>query len=1240
MNYKIAGHTVEFPHRAYGVQLGFMDKVLRSLDSSTNALLEAPTGSGKTLSLLCSALAWQTKVKQDSYADMWEQQKAEAKPAEDLEGFRYTGGRTAADKCQSDAPESSSAEVDEEDDCGEVVLHRDKKRKKKTPKIYYATRTHSQIAQVVRELKRTKYRPKMAILASREHYCVHKTVSKKQNKDEECEKLNREEHGCKFKRNVTKLFALQNSHFLQVHDIEDLAKAGRDHKACPYYAARHYAEEAELIFCPYSYLLDPVVRAAMMVDIDGAVLTFDEAHNIEDTCREAASADLELEILSEVYAALQHVNSLGGKPEIYLPLGAAFAKLIGWLRQRADGGDLRPAGFERFEGIVAGHQAMAELKEAGLGQEEVEVLWQLYNEARAEEDKANQQSKAAGQQGGAAAEGAEQAPAAGASVGTGLRVGGLTLGVLSRLLTVLRLMYAAGSEHVRDYRLAIQKWVRHGDGNNNRGKGRNFRRNTNEDGQGEVSGWVVQFCLWSLNPAVAFHEVSEKARSVLLTSGTLAPMATFASELGVAFPTRLEAPHVVDMRRQVWAGAIGSGPDGTVLQATFKHTDTHKFQDSIGKCILQTCQVVPDGVLVFFPSYSLLDKLTTRWKATGLWGQINALKKLVSEPRGTGEAFDGVMTEYYAAIRKGKGAVFLAICRGKGAVFLAICRGKVSEGLDFADGNARAVMIFGIPFPNLKDTKVDLKKKYNDEGSRTKGLLSGDKWYTQQAFRALNQAIGRCIRHRCDYGAIMLIDDRFRNPRFQEHLSRWVKGALAVQPNFNDALQSVTNFFARVTADPPRPPGSAPLGAAAPTSTAAGAPLLGQVPLEPSAAATAATAAAGSGKPAKGSKKGDSKRGVAGESRLKAPGEAQSSQFASAVTPGDWKLGGDDNMWPDDGFGFQELPRMDTVQQQPPASGAGPQQKSPCHGMEGAQQQQGAAAGDASTASQPAEFQPEAWPEDGGGSCSQALNFDDWQPLHQHAGVQDESAARQQQQHARAHMISEHANREATWSVGVTAASALDALIQRWAHEDWQDARLYLQQHEGLDQLTQSDGSLDDVAWRGILECFHFAKERLHDTGSLDPQQAQRDPQHAWVDPDPAGLPEEPDFVPDSPGVPETPPDEFDAHPSSGYGVPTVAADHANGATGVAIPATGSEGRSSGGKRGGASKENAQAQDQQVMKKRYLRSKNAAAAEAIRNKRARAQTGSISSCKAAFYAKTLESDSEDEDDDAFQAGPG
>lgn len=42
-----------------------------------------------------------------------------------------------------------------------------------------------------------------------------------------------------------------------------------------------------------------------------------------------------------------------------------------------------------------------------------------------------------------------------------------------------------------------------------------------------------------------------------------------------------------------------------------------------------------------------------------------------------------------------------------------------------------------------------------------KQVLTGEGWYNQQASRAVNQAVGRVIRHRHDYGAIIFCDERF-----------------------------------------------------------------------------------------------------------------------------------------------------------------------------------------------------------------------------------------------------------------------------------------------------------------------------------------------------------------------------------------------------------------------------------------------------------------------------------------------
>jgi len=49
--------------------------------------------------------------------------------------------------------------------------------------------------------------------------------------------------------------------------------------------------------------------------------------------------------------------------------------------------------------------------------------------------------------------------------------------------------------------------------------------------------------------------------------------------------------------------------------------------------------------------------------------------------------------------------------------------------------------------------------------------LAGDAWYVQQAARAVNQAMGRVIRHRRDYGAIILADERFRARPGPAHFS-------------------------------------------------------------------------------------------------------------------------------------------------------------------------------------------------------------------------------------------------------------------------------------------------------------------------------------------------------------------------------------------------------------------------------------------------------------------------------------
>lgn len=96
--------------------------------------------------------------------------------------------------------------------------------------------------------------------------------------------------------------------------------------------------------------------------------------------------------------------------------------------------------------------------------------------------------------------------------------------------------------------------------------------------KGDVSSqWTYALNLWCLNPAVVLKEVRVSTRSIIVTSGTLSPLASYQTELDIDFKLQLEANHVIPANR-VWVGTISQGPRNTILNGTFKTTGTFDYQ--------------------------------------------------------------------------------------------------------------------------------------------------------------------------------------------------------------------------------------------------------------------------------------------------------------------------------------------------------------------------------------------------------------------------------------------------------------------------------------------------------------------------------------------------------------------------------------------------------------------------------------------------------------------------------------
>lgn len=253
--------------------------------------------------------------------------------------------------------------------------------------------------------------------------------------------------------------------------------------------------------------------------------------------------------------------------------------------------------------------------------------------------------------------------------------------------------------------------------------------------------------------------------------------------------TTLSCGHVIPPENLcVWTLAT-SRPGMEPFEFSYQRRGDREMISQLGLAILNMCSIIPDGVVIFFPSYGYLDEVVTVWQqkqgtsAQSIWDRLNARKALFREARGGPS--DDVLHEYSQAI--------LDEANGnKGALLLSVVGGKMSEGINFSDRLGRCVMVIGLPYPNIASADWKAKIEYiettsvtnltgqgmSKEQATARAKQTARDFYENACMRAVNQSIGRAIRHQGDYAAIVLVDRRYGTDRIRSKLPGWIRGGL------------------------------------------------------------------------------------------------------------------------------------------------------------------------------------------------------------------------------------------------------------------------------------------------------------------------------------------------------------------------------------------------------------------------------------------------------------------------------
>ena len=267
MKFKIDDLDVFFPYEyIYPEQYEYMVELKRTLDAQGHCLLEMPTGTGKTITLLSLITSYQLAHK----------------------------------------------------GIGKLVYC--------TRTVHEMEKVLSEL-RLLHKYQQTQLgegRAKMLALglSSRKNLCIHPVVSGEGSRESV-------DAGCR-KRTASwvRAAAMENADIevctyfdgfdragadgmlpAGVYTLHELREFGRQKGWCPYFIARHMMNFANVVVYNYQYLLDPKVSGIISRELEReSVVVFDEAHNIDNVCIEALSVNIRQQT---VEGATRNLTRLG-----------------------------------------------------------------------------------------------------------------------------------------------------------------------------------------------------------------------------------------------------------------------------------------------------------------------------------------------------------------------------------------------------------------------------------------------------------------------------------------------------------------------------------------------------------------------------------------------------------------------------------------------------------------------------------------------------------------------------------------------------------------------------------------------------------------------------------------------------------------------------------------------------------------------------------------------------------------
>ncbi|KZV64933.1 DNA repair helicase [Peniophora sp. CONT] len=609
MKFFIDDLPVVFPYdRIYPEQYAYMCDLKRTLDATGHCVLEMPSGTGKTVSLLSLIVSYQ----------------------------QFFPTKRKLVYCSRTVPEIEKA-------LAELKRLMDYR---------------ISLAETPEEREKEQNFTGLG-LTSRKNLCIHPEVSKeKKGKvvDARCRDLTcsstmnraRNEPGsietCSFHDNLE---GLEQQIPSGVWTLAEVLQYGRDHGTCPYFTVRRMASPqlpfVDVVIYSFHYLLDPKVAEQVSKDMSkDSIVVFDEAHNIDNVCIESLSIDLTRPMLD---SAARSVTKLADTIEEIKKTDASklqdeYQKLVEGLQDAANAEDSFASNpilpEDLLQEAIPGNIRKAEHFIAFLKRfvEYLKTRMRVLHVVAETPPSFLQHLKDITY--------IERRP---------LRFCAERLQSLVKTLELSRIDEFSSLQKVANFATLVSTYE----------KGFLLILEPFETENATVPNPIFHFVC--LDPSIAIKPVFERFSSVVITSGTISPLDMYPKML--QFTPRVQETYAMTLTRNAFLPlVITRGSDQVAISSRFEVRNDPAVVRNFGTILVEYSKIVPDGIVAFFPSYLYMESIVAAWNDMGILNEVWKNKLIFVETPDANET-SIALENYRRACDNGRGAVLLSVARGK-----------------------------------------------------------------------------------------------------------------------------------------------------------------------------------------------------------------------------------------------------------------------------------------------------------------------------------------------------------------------------------------------------------------------------------------------------------------------------------------------------------------------------------------------------------------------------------------------